>query len=78
MGDRTDGHHWRAGNAAELEIDPRRVALVGDSAGGALVAGVAQKALDRNENPICAQILIYPATDHETKTESARKFTDTP
>ena len=39
---------------------------------------MAQKAVDRNENPVCAQILIYPVTDHETKTESARAFTDTP
>ena len=46
--------------------------------GGALAAGVAQKALDRGENPICAQILIYPVTDHETKSESALRFNDTP
>lgn len=69
---------WVHANAAELDVDPRRVALIGDSAGGALAAGVAQKAVDRNENPVCAQILIYPVTDHETKTESARAFTDTP
>lgn len=69
---------WVHANAAELEVDPRRVALVGDSAGGALAAGVAQKSLDRKENPICAQILIYPVTDHETKTESALRFDDTP
>jgi acetyl esterase/lipase len=67
--------HERAG---ELGVDPRRVALVGDSAGGALAAGVAQKALDRGEHPVCAQLLIYPVTDHETKTESALGFTDTP
>ena len=42
------------------------------------MAGVAQKAVDRNENPVCAQILIYPVTDHETKTDSALRFTDTP
>lgn len=65
-------------NAERLGVDPRRVALIGDSAGGALAAGVSQMAHDRGEYPICAQILIYPVTDHETKTESARKFTDTP
>ncbi|MAE93455.1 MAG: esterase [Deltaproteobacteria bacterium] len=69
---------WVHAQAAELGVDPQRVALLGDSAGGALAAGVAQKAVDRGENPICAQILIYPVTDHETKTESARRFTDTP
>jgi acetyl esterase/lipase len=69
---------WLHTNAADLGVDAQRVALIGDSAGGALAAGVAQKALDRSENPVCAQILIYPVTDHETKTESARKFSDTP
>ena len=69
---------WVHANAADLGVDPQRVAGIGDSAGGALAAGVAQKAADRNENPICAQILIYPVTDHETKTKSAREFTDTP
>lgn len=69
---------WVHANAADLGVDPSRVALIGDSAGGALAAGVAQKALDRGENPVCAQILIYPVTDHETKSESARRFTDTP
>ena len=55
---------WLHANSAKLEIDPQRVALIGDSAGGALAAGVAQKAVDRSENPVCAQILIYPVTDH--------------
>jgi acetyl esterase/lipase len=69
---------WLHASAAALEIDPERLALIGDSAGGALAAGVAQKAIDLGENPVCAQILLYPVTDHETKTESARRFTDTP
>ncbi len=69
---------WVHANAAELGVDPARVALIGDSAGGALAAGVAQKAVDRNENPVCAQILIYSVTDHETKTDSALRFDDTP
>ena len=69
---------WVHANAEKLGVDPQRVALLGDSAGGALAAGVAQKALDRGEHPICAQILIYPVTDHESKTESAQAFTDTP
>lgn len=69
---------WVHGAASDLGVDPQRVAVIGDSAGGALAAGVAQKAADRSENPICAQILIYPVTDHETKTASAQRFTDTP
>jgi acetyl esterase len=66
------------GHAGELGVDPRRVALVGDSVGGALAAGVAQKPLDRGEHPVCAQVLVDPVTDHEIKTESALRFTVTP
>lgn len=69
---------WVHGRATELGVDPRRVVLVGDSAGAALAAGVAQKALDRGENPVAAQILVYPVTDHETKSASALEFTGTP
>jgi len=69
---------WVHANAGELGVDPGRVAVIGDSAGGALAAGVAQQAHDRGGPPICAQILIYPVTDHETRTASALEFTDTP
>jgi len=69
---------WVHREADALGIDASRVVLIGDSAGGALAAGVAQKALDRGEHPVCAQILIYPVTDHETKTASALEFSDTP
>lgn len=69
---------WVHANAKELGVDRDRVVLIGDSAGGALAAGVAQRALDRGGPAIRAQVLIYPVTDHESKTESARAFTDTP
>lgn len=69
---------WVHANATSLGVDRERVVLIGDSAGGALAAGVAQRALDRGGPAIRAQVLIYPATDHESKTDSARSFTDTP
>jgi acetyl esterase/lipase len=69
---------WVHEQAGSLGVDPARVVLLGDSAGGALAAGVAQKALDRREHPVAAQVLIYPVTDHETKSPSALEFTDTP
>jgi acetyl esterase len=69
---------WVHGNAASLGVDRERLLVVGDSAGGALAAGVTQRALDQGGPAIRAQILIYPVTDHESRTESVRSFVDTP
>jgi acetyl esterase len=65
-------------DAAALGIDRERILVLGDSAGGALAAGVAQHALDQRGPKLRGQILIYPVTDHDTKTGSARDFVDTP
>ncbi len=69
---------WIHREAATLGVDRSRVVLIGDSAGGAFVAGATQRALDQRGPAIRAQILIYPVTDHESKTESVRRFLDTP
>ena len=69
---------WIDAEAARLGVDRDRVVLIGDSAGGAFVAGVTQRALDQGGPAIRAQILIYPVTDHESKTGSVRSFLDTP
>jgi len=68
---------WTIGNAASLGVDTKRIAVMGDSAGGALAAGVAQKAFD-NGITLCAQVLVYPVLDSECKTVSATEFLDTP
>ena len=41
-------------------IDPDRIAICGDSAGGNLAATVALAARDRHGPPLCAQALLYP------------------
>ena len=68
---------WVLSEAETLGIDTRRIAVMGDSAGGALAAGVAQKAMDK-DNPVLAQSLVYPVLDSECKTPSAKNFTDVP
>lgn len=69
---------WVHNHANELGIDPNRTAVGGDSAGGALAAGVTQLSRDRNGPKICFQMLIYPVTDAAQKTESVIKFVNTP
>lgn len=55
---------WIAGNAGTLGIDPVRIAVGGDSAGGNLSAALCQMARDAGDNVRpCFQLLIYPATD---------------
>ena len=61
---------WVADNAAELGVDPGRIAIGGDSAGGNLSAVVAQMARDRRGPEICFQLLIYPVTDADFDTGS--------
>ncbi|KPI36788.1 Carboxylesterase NlhH [Cyphellophora attinorum] len=58
---------WLLNSANKLGIDPHRVAIQGDSAGGGIAAVVAQMARDRKLTPkLAKQILIYPMLDDRT------------
>jgi|CXWL01.1.fsa_nt_gi acetyl esterase len=57
---------------AEFGIDPARMAVGGDSAGGNIAAVVALMARDRGGPPIVYQALIYPVTNHNFETASYR------
>ena len=54
--------HWLAEHAVELGIDPDRIVVAGDSAGGTLATVVSQLVRGEPRTP-CLQWLIYPATD---------------
>ncbi len=69
---------WVVQQANNLGIDSSRIAVGGDSAGGALAAGVAQKARDQNLVSLCAQLLIYPVLDNSCSTRTATEFVDVP
>ena len=64
---------WVVANAARLGIDPRRVAVGGDSAGGNLATVVALMAHERGGPRLVHQVLIYPVTDHDLGTPSYRE-----
>ncbi|GAB4273225.1 MAG: hypothetical protein Kow0013_27080 [Pararhodobacter sp.] len=55
---------WVHANAADLGIDPTRIAVGGDSAGGNLAAVLALDLRD-SEIALTAQLLIYPACDFD-------------
>lgn len=53
---------WAVANAATWSVDPSRIAVGGDSAGGNLAAVVAHDAKN-DETPPRFQLLIYPSVD---------------
>lgn len=57
---------WIHDNADEINVDPTRIAIAGESAGGGLAAALAQLAHDRGEVPIQFQLLVYPMLDDRT------------
>jgi acetyl esterase len=63
---------WVVENAAELGVDPSRVAVGGDSAGGNLTASVTLVARDRGVPRLVHQLLVYPVTDARFDTASYR------
>ncbi len=66
---------WVAEHADEIGVDPARIAVGGDSAGGNLAAAVTL--LARAEGPVLAgQLLVYPNTDQLADDESMRSGDD--
>ncbi len=59
----------------QIGIDPARVAVGGDSAGGNLAAAAALAARDAGI-ALTSQVLIYPATDMAMTSDSYRRVTD--
>ena len=64
---------WVAANASAFEIDPARLVVAGESAGGNLAA-VAALALRDSALRLAMQVLVYPVTDQAADTDSLRRF----
>src|SRR4051794_8649256 len=69
---------WTAEHAADLGIDPERIAVGGHAAGAGLATAVALRARDQQGPSIRYQLLNQPELDDRQETWSARHFTDTP
>ena len=67
---------WAVREAPALGVDPARVLVAGDSAGGNLAAVVAQEAVRRCGAVPAAQLLVYPVTDVSKKHASYALFAD--
>lgn len=65
-------------NAESLRLNPRAVALVGDCAGGSMVASIAILARKRRGPPIALQIMFNPTLSARLLTESSATFASGP
>jgi acetyl esterase len=63
-------------HAASFGADATRLAVGGDSAGGAIAAVVCQTCRDGGEAMPAFQMLIYPATDSSKQSRSRREFAE--
>jgi acetyl esterase len=71
--DAVAAYAWTVEHAEELGVDPARLGVGGDSAGGNLAAGVAIEAA-RQGLPCAVQLLVYPATQARRETRSLELF----
>ncbi|MBQ3024071.1 MAG: alpha/beta hydrolase [Spirochaetaceae bacterium] len=71
-------YEYLISNADKLKINPKKIIVLGDSAGGCLAANLCNTVESKNLPPPCCQVLIYPVTDNSMTTNSMKTFTDTP
>ena len=69
---------WMPGAGEARGIDPRRLAVCGDSAGGNLAAAVSLAARDAGGPDLAAQALVYPVLGTDVDNESYRRNADAP
>jgi acetyl esterase len=65
---------WVNAHAQQLGIDPARIVIGGDSAGGNLAAAVCLVARDRHTSKPVAQLLEVPAPDHRFSAEHSDRY----
>lgn len=71
-------YRWICRNEKGLRIDKNHIAVAGDSVGAALAATLCNSVEKKDLTIPCLQMLIYPVIDAGMRTESMKKYTDTP
>jgi acetyl esterase len=65
---------WVEANASSIGVDPNRIAVAGDSAGGNLAAVTALLAREKASPHVAFQVLIYPTTSFRHDAPSVLAF----
>ena len=67
-------YEWAVKNAATLNADPAKIAVVGESAGGNLAANVSIMARDKKIMIPVHEVLVYPISQANMNTESYKMY----
>lgn len=63
-------YQWMLANAGKFGGDPKRIALVGESAGGNMAANIAIAARDQKLQAPLHQVLVYPVANNDLNSPS--------
>ncbi|WP_371226895.1 alpha/beta hydrolase [Pseudomonas sp. QE6] len=74
--DARDAWDWLLSSAANLGLNPRRIAVGGDSAGATLATVLSAELAGEGAEQPCAQLLFYPAADASARSESQELFAE--
>lgn len=67
---------WVAENGAQIGVDGKRLAVVGNSVGGNITAAVTLMAKDKKGPELKLQVLFWPVTNADFDTESYHQFAE--
>ncbi len=75
LNDAVAGYQWAVNNIERYQGNPRKIAVMGESAGGNLATEVAIAARDRGLQHPTAQVLVYPITSSNLDQTSDQLYT---
>ena len=67
---------WVSEHGTEIEVDGKRLAILGNSVGGNMTAAVALMAKNKGGPALKCQVMLWPVTDANFETESYREYAE--